>query len=166
ILDQHAAMERIRYEHFQKQLLHGDQSMQPLLLPVIIEGRKKSLMRFDELEKMLLTVNIEVDLFSDSQFIIRQLPVWMSDIDAQAAIEDLFESFENDVWQDEESLRKATIASLACHSSVRFNQNLSVEQMQTIINGLGQCQQPYHCPHGRPTFVLVDANRLLKEFNR
>ncbi|MDP2813962.1 MAG: DNA mismatch repair endonuclease MutL [Erysipelotrichaceae bacterium] len=166
ILDQHAAMERIRYEHFQKQLLHGDQSMQPLLLPVIIEGRKKSQMRFDELVRMLSTVKIEVELFSDSQFIIRQLPVWMSEIDAQAAIEDLFESFENDVWQDEESLRKAAIASLACHSSVRFNQNLSVEQMQTIIDGLGHCQQPYHCPHGRPTFVLIDANRLLKEFNR
>jgi DNA mismatch repair protein MutL len=166
ILDQHAAMERIRYEHFQKQLLHGDQSMQPLLLPVIIEGRKKSRMRFDDLARMLLTVKIEVELFSESQFIIRQLPVWMSEIDAQAAIEDLFESFENDVWQDEESLRKAAIASLACHSSVRFNQNLSVEQMQTIINGLGNCQQPYHCPHGRPTFVLIDGNRLLKEFNR
>jgi DNA mismatch repair protein MutL len=166
ILDQHAAMERIRYEHFQKQLLHGDQSMQPLLLPVIIEGRRKSLIRFDELATMLSTVKIEVELFSDSQFIVRQLPVWMSEIDAQAAIEDLFESFENDVWQDEESLRKATIASLACHSSVRFNQNLSVEQMQTIIDGLGKCQQPYHCPHGRPTFVLIDAQRLLKEFNR
>ena len=165
-MDQHAAMERIRYEHFQKQLIHGDQRMQPLLLPVIIEGRKKSLIRFDDLAKMLSSVKIEVELFSDSQFIIRQLPVWMSEIDAQAAIEDLFESFENDVWQDEESLRKATIASLACHSSVRFNQNLSVEQMQTIIDGLGQCQQPYHCPHGRPTFVLIDAQRLLKEFNR
>ena len=166
ILDQHAAMERIRYEHFQKQLLHGDQSMQPLLLPVIIEGRKKSRMRFDELAHMLLTVKIEVELLSDSQFIVRQLPVWMSEIDAQAAIEDLFESFENDVWLDEESLRKAAIASLACHSSVRFNQNLSVEQMQTIIDGLGHCQQPYHCPHGRPTFVLINASRLLKEFNR
>ncbi len=166
ILDQHAAMERIRYEHFQKQLLHGDQSMQPLLIPVIIEGRKKSMIRFDDLVKMLSTVKIEVELFSDSQFIVRQLPVWMSEIDAQAAIEDLFESFENDAWQDEESLRKATIASLACHSSVRFNQNLSVDQMQTIINGLGKCQQPYHCPHGRPTFVLIDAQRLLKEFNR
>lgn len=166
ILDQHAAMERIRYEHFQKQLLHGDQRMQPLLIPVIIEGRKKSMIRFDDLVKMLSTVKIEVELFSDSQFIVRQLPVWMSEIDAQAAIEDLFESFENDVWQDEESLRKATIASLACHSSVRFNQNLSVEQMRTVINGLGKCQQPYHCPHGRPTFVLIDAQRLLKEFNR
>lgn len=166
ILDQHAAMERIRYEHFQKQLLHGDQRMQTLLLPVIIEGRKKSMIRFDELTKMLSTVKIEVELFSDSQFIVRQLPVWMSEIDAQAAIEDLFESFENDVWQDEESLRKATIASLACHSSVRFNQNLSVDQMQTVINGLSKCQQPYHCPHGRPTFVLIDAQRLLKEFNR
>lgn len=166
ILDQHAAMERIRYELFQKQLLHGDQRMQTLLLPVIIEGRKKSMIRFDELTKMLSTVKIEVELFSDSQFIVRQLPVWMSEIDAQAAIEDLFESFENDVWQDEESLRKATIASLACHSSVRFNQNLSVDQMQTVINGLSKCQQPYHCPHGRPTFVLIDAQRLLKEFNR
>lgn len=166
ILDQHAAMERIRYEHFQSQLLHGDQRMQPLLIPVIIEGRKKSRMRFDELAKLLYSMKIEVELLSDSQFIIRQLPMWMSDIDAQAAIEDLFESFENDALQDEGSLRKAAIASLACHSSVRFNQNLSIDEMQSIINGLGRCQQPYHCPHGRPTFVLIDANRLLKEFNR
>ncbi|MBV1708392.1 MAG: DNA mismatch repair endonuclease MutL [Erysipelothrix sp.] len=166
ILDQHAAMERIRYEHFQSQLLHGNQRMQPLLIPVIIEGRKKSRMRFDELSRLLLSMKIEVELLSDSQFIIRQLPMWMSDIDAQAAIEDLFESFENDAWQDEGSLRKAAISSLACHSSVRFNQNLSIDEMQSIINGLGRCQQPYHCPHGRPTFVLIDANRLLKEFNR
>jgi DNA mismatch repair protein MutL len=166
ILDQHAAMERIRYEHFQSQLLQGDQKMQPLLIPVIIEGRKKSRMRFDELAQLLLSMKIEVELLSDAQFIIRQLPMWMSDIDAQAAIEDLFESFENDAWQDESSLRKAAIASLACHSSVRFNQNLSIDEMQSIINGLGRCHQPYHCPHGRPTFVLIDANRLLKEFNR
>jgi DNA mismatch repair protein MutL len=166
ILDQHAAMERIRYEHYQSQLLHGDQKMQPLLIPVIIEGRKKSRMRFDELAQLLLSMKIEVELLSDAQFIIRQLPMWMSDIDAQAAIEDLFESFENDAWQDESSLRKAAIASLACHSSVRFNQNLSIDEMQSIINGLGRCHQPYHCPHGRPTFVLIDANRLLKEFNR
>jgi DNA mismatch repair protein MutL len=166
ILDQHAAMERIRYEHYQSQLLQGDQRMQPLLIPVIIEGRKKSRMRFDELAKLLLSMKIEVELLSDSQFIIRQLPVWMSDIDAQAAIEDLFESFENDAWQDEGSLRKAAIASLACHSSVRFNQNLSIDEMQSIIDGLKKCQQPYHCPHGRPTFVLIDGNRLLKEFNR
>jgi hypothetical protein len=52
-------------------------------------------------------MKIEVELLSDSQFIIRQLPVWMSDIDAQAAIEDLFESFENDAWQDEEFLAQS-----------------------------------------------------------
>lgn len=166
VLDQHAAMERIRYEHFQKQLNQDNQSMQPLLIPVIIEGRKKTLMRFEELSKMLSAVKIDIELFSESQIIIRQLPVWMSDIDAQAAIEDLFDAFEEDRWKDEETLRKSALASLACHSSVRFNQNLSKEQMQSIIDGLGQCQQPYHCPHGRPTFVLIDAQRLLKEFNR
>lgn len=166
ILDQHAAMERIRYEHFQKQMLHGDRSLQPLLIPVVIEGRKKALMRYDEIARMFTTVGIDLELFSQSQMIIRQLPVWMSDIDAQAAIEDLFDAFEDDRWKDEETLRKSTLASLACHSSVRFNQNLSREQMQSIIDGLGQCQQPYHCPHGRPTFVLIDAQRLLKEFNR
>jgi len=166
VLDQHAAMERIRYEHFQKQLNQDNQSMQPLLIPVIIEGRKKTLMRFEELSKMLSAVKIDIELFSESQIIIRQLPVWMSDIDAQAAIEDLFDAFEEDRWKDEETLRKSALASMACHSSVRFNQNLSKEQMQSIIDGLGQCQQPYHCPHGRPTFVLIDAQRLLKEFNR
>ncbi len=166
ILDQHAAMERIRYEHFQKQMLQGDRTLQPLLIPVIIEGRKKALMRYEEIAEMFQTVSIELELFSQSQMIVRQLPVWMRDIDAQAAIEDLFDAFEDDRWKDEETLRKATLASLACHSSVRFNQNLSKEQMQSIIDGLGQCQQPYHCPHGRPTFVLIDAQRLLKEFNR
>ena len=62
--------------------------------------------------------------------------------------------------------QKQMLATLACHSSIRFNDYLSMDQMQRLINDLMLCEQPYHCPHGRPTFIKISADDLIKEFLR
>jgi DNA mismatch repair protein MutL len=58
------------------------------------------------------------------------------------------------------------LATLACHSSIRFNDQLSMAQMQKIVDDLFLCDQPYHCPHGRPTMMNVTLETLYKEFGR
>lgn len=58
------------------------------------------------------------------------------------------------------------IATCACHSSIRFNHALSMDQMESILEDLVQCDQPYHCPHGRPTVVSMSLKELAKEFER
>ena len=69
-------------------------------------------------------------------------------------------------FTDQESIRTDVLATLACHSSVRFNEYLSHEEMVQLVEDLRQCDQGYHCPHGRPTFVTFEHADLLKAFKR
>ena len=139
---------------------------QPLLVPIVIQGYRKAAIQKEEVISLFSTLDVEVELLGEEQFVIRELPLWMKEIDPQAAIEDLFQRFEDGGWRDEKSLRKHTLASLACHSSIRFNRVLSVDEMQRIVDDLSNCNQPFHCPHGRPTLISFDAQRLAKEFDR
>lgn len=166
ILDQHAAMERVRYEMFQDLMIAQSVGKQPLLVPIVIQGYRKAAIQKEEVISLFSTLDVEVELLGEEQFVIRELPLWMKEIDPQGAIEDLFQRFEDGGWRDEKSLRKHTLASLACHSSIRFNRVLSVDEMQRIVDDLSNCNQPFHCPHGRPTLISFDAQRLAKEFDR
>ncbi len=56
--------------------------------------------------------------------------------------------------------------AMACHSSIRFNRGLTMEEMNQVIRDLQACSQPYHCPHGRPTVITLSDTRLRREFER
>jgi len=63
-------------------------------------------------------------------------------------------------------LRKHIVATMACHSSIRFHRDLSKQEMEQVIKDLQKCEQPYHCPHGRPTVITLSDSMLRKEFER
>ena len=81
-------------------------------------------------------------------------------------MQDIFDYYQKNQTIQAESLRKAALASLACHSSIRFNRNLTLEEMKQVVEDLKKCEQPFHCPHGRPTFITVEHDQLIKEFKR
>ena len=64
------------------------------------------------------------------------------------------------------TLRHKVLATMACHSSIRFNRPLSMDEMKQVIEDLKKCKQPYHCPHGRPTVITLSDSDLRKEFER
>ena len=74
--------------------------------------------------------------------------------------------YSNVIKIEAESLRKAALASLACHTSIRFNRKLNLDEMKQVIEDLKKCEQPFHCPHGRPTLICITDEQLIKEFNR
>ena len=55
---------------------------------------------------------------------------------------------------------------MACHSSIRFNRSLTLEEMKQVIKDLEKCEQPFHCPHGRPTLICMEDKDLIHEFER
>ena len=63
-------------------------------------------------------------------------------------------------------MEKKKIATMACHHSIRFNKTLTMEEMNEVIRQLSLCDNPYHCPHGRPTFITLKEKELVKEFLR
>ncbi len=165
IFDQHASMERIRYEYFKDKMLEITHHQQELLVPITINN-KRVIAQSEALVKTLREFQIEVDQLQEETLIIRAIPQWLTNTDEQKAIEDIVDYFENEQNRTEEDIRKKVLASLACHSSIRFNDELSIEQMQKLVNDLILCKQPYHCPHGRPTYIKLTVEDLSKEFKR
>lgn len=166
IVDQHAAQERYHFEVISKQILLGNNDVQSLLLPLTIDASLGAITQIDSLNDAFASLGIGLELFGDTAFVVRELPTWMSGINEKKFIEDLIDIWMRDQEVDEEKLRKHAIATMACHSSIRFNRSLSFDEMQQVIRDLGKCEQPFHCPHGRPTFICMSDKQLIKEFER
>lgn len=166
IIDQHAAQERYHYEIIRKQILEGVKDTQPLLLPITIESSISAVSQVDTINEMLEQLGIHLDVFGNNTFIVRELPVWMKDTEEEAFIRDMIDYFERDNETGIDKLRKHAIATMACHSSIRFHRTLTMEEMKQVIADLGKCEQPFHCPHGRPTLICLSDSDLIKEFER
>lgn len=166
IIDQHAAQERYHYEIIRKQILEGVKDTQPLLLPITIESSISAVSQVDTINEMMEQLGIHLDVFGNNTFIVRELPVWMKDTEEEAFIRDMIDYFEQDNETGIDKLRKHAIATMACHSSIRFHRTLTMEEMKQVIADLGKCEQPFHCPHGRPTLICLSDNDLIKEFER
>lgn len=166
IIDQHAAQERVHFEEVQQRFLDQEPTMQDLLVPIILEGSASVAARLQEMNELLEPMHIHLENFGQNSLICRQLPAWMSEIDEQAFLQDVL-----DLWKDgrevrAEDLQRHRLATIACHHSIRFNRVLSLGEMQEVIEQLAHCEQPYHCPHGRPTFITITEKQLIKEFQR
>lgn len=166
IIDQHAAMERVRYEYYQNKLLEKTQAMQEVLVPFVFEGRKTLVMRHQSVQDVFKPMYIDLEVFGEDAFILRSVPTWIKQKEVTEFINKVLDMIESERTVREEDLRRRVIATLACHSSVRFNEYLSMSEMVALVESLRKCDQPYHCPHGRPTLIQIGHKQLIKEFNR
>ena len=166
IIDQHAAQERVNYEKFRKQFDKQEETMTDLLVPVMVQGSSNVMHRLDELNELLKMFPLELESFGQTTLIARSIPLWMSKVDETAFLQDLIDLFDSEKSLNPTDLNKDRIAAMACHHSIRFNRVLSYEEMQEVVDSLKKCEQPYHCPHGRPTFILISQNQLVKDFKR
>lgn len=166
IIDQHAAQERYNFERLSNMLYAGNKDMQPLLIPITVETSSAVVARIDQIHKALEEIGIDIEAFGANTVVCRQLPVWMSGIDETGFLQDLLDIWNKDEEIDIQKLRENAVATMACHSSIRFNRILTLDEMNKVIEDLHRCNQPYHCPHGRPTFIKMTTKQLEKEFLR
>lgn len=166
IIDQHAAMERIRYEYFQNKLLETKSVLRPLLFPIILEGRGSLVVRENDVKKAFKQFQLDVEVLDSDSFVLREHPVWMKENEISEFCNKILDYLEANRSIREEDFRSHALATLACHSSVRFNEYLSMEEMQQLVEDLRRTKQGNHCPHGRPTYMIVDHDMLWKGFMR
>lgn len=166
IIDQHAAMERVRYEYFQKKLLDKKTPVQEFLIPLIIEGRRVSTDDLTKINTVFQDYQIELEVLDHDTLVVRSHPLWIKEKEVKEFVNQVLDLIENNRNIREETLRQDTLATLACHSSVRFNEYMSMDEMIALVEDLRRCEQGYHCPHGRPTFITVEHDQLIKEFKR
>ena len=166
IVDQHAAMERCMYEDIQQEIENNDVMTQDLIVPLMIELTPAEIQQIDRLNEVFNAIGIEMEGFSNNSVLIRRVPLWFEDINEEEFIHDLVGEILNEKKMNVLDIRKDRIASLACHSSIKFNHHLDAMESRKLLSRLGRCVQPFNCPHGRPTMMAISEAQLQKEFKR
>jgi len=161
IIDQHIAHERILYEDLLKP---QDRPMtQPLLFPIPIELNPAEFAVFDETKEILSSLGIETKVFSGRTVVVEAVPAG-----SRLGRNDLAELFTEISRLEKTDLnyREEIAKVVACKSSVKAGQPLSQPEIESLINRLFACQNPYFCPHGRPIVIKISLEDLAKRFGR
>lgn len=166
LVDQHAAKERVNYEYYKRKFETFVPIYQDLLIPLVFEFPMSEFMILKEKKDALLKVGIELIEFGNSSFTVKKLPIWMNNIDEKKYIEDMLEQILTINKVDLPSLQEHAVATLSCKASLKANTYLTLQDMQTILDDLMRCDNPYVCPHGRPAVIFYSAYELEKLFKR
>lgn len=166
IIDQHAAQERVHYEEFLENLNSTSFVMTPCLIPHHLHTSNDVIKRVEEINAITKEIGIVFEAFGQDSLIVREVPMWLKNVEEQVFLQDMVDKFKDETEISKFKIHKDKIATMACHHSIRFNRFLNNQEMLEVIEQLKGCKQPYHCPHGRPTFICLDATRLQKEFYR
>ncbi len=165
ILDQHAAHERIMYEQIRDRLRETAAPSQTLLFPEVVELTAAEYDTLLAMHAPLERLGFDIRALSGNTVVVRGIPADCRGWTGGMFLRDLLEDTEQ-LEAGEPSSLDALAASYACHSVIRANQSLRVEEMGALIDALFRAQHPESCPHGRPTFVRIGLDELEKRFGR
>lgn len=165
VIDQHAAQERVHYEQY-RAALNVNPIMLDCLVPITLPAGDDLVRRIDELNEAVQDLHITFEAFGHDTLIVRSIPSWMKDLEEEPFLQDVLDNFRSDRKSTYARMEKKKIATMACHHSIRFNRALTKAEMDEVVRQLDECENPYHCPHGRPTFVILSEKELAREFLR
>ncbi|MDY0214863.1 MAG: DNA mismatch repair endonuclease MutL [Bacilli bacterium] len=166
LVDQHAAHERINYERFQK-ALNENLHTRPLLVPVLLSFSHAEMALFtNEVIDLLKEVGLEVEVFGTNDIRVKAVPNYTHEYDEHIYIQDIIEQVLNDKKLNQQLLRTNAIATMACKASIKAKHYLSKTEMSHLISELLRSENPYSCPHGRPTIIKFTKYELEKMFKR
>ena len=165
IIDQHAAHEKVLYESIIRRLKEQDYTTQQMNPPLIITLTPKQQGRMEEIAPMLARMGFEAEPFGGNAYAIYGMPDNLVGISPGDLLDEILESSsEKGTITPDAVYEKA--ASLACKAAIKGNQHLSEEEALHLIADLVELENPYTCPHGRPTMIRMTRYELEKKFKR
>ncbi len=166
IIDQHAAAERINYEKCYKAILSHSKNIQDLLIPITIELPNNEFIilkkHFDILDKL----GFIYEEFGINTIVIRAHPVWLPEYALEEAIRKIIDIIVTEEDFSELKFSDRISMTMACKMSIKGNDAITIEDMTYLLNKLIQTDNPYTCPHGRPTIIKYTKYDLEKMFKR
>lgn len=163
VLDQHAAHERVTYERLQEQAADTVESV-AIDPPQTLSLSPEEVATVEEHRETIETLGFHVEPFGNTTYRVTELPAPFGRVADGDAVHDVLDTFLAGEAPDDP--RDALLADLACHPSLRAGDTVSVEDAAGLIEQLGACEQPYACPHGRPTVLSIDEATLARNFER
>ncbi|MBQ2946810.1 MAG: DNA mismatch repair endonuclease MutL [Bacilli bacterium] len=167
IIDQHAAKERINYEIVKDKLNSKKKENISMLFPLTIEYTNSEYIILKENFEFLKELNFDIAEFGINSVIVKAHPVWLPKGNEDNSIKKILElvitkekNFNLDKFNDN------VAATMACKMSIKANTAITTEEMQNLINDLRKCNNPFNCPHGRPTTICYTKDEMEKLFKR
>ncbi len=166
LIDQHAAQERVNYERYLKHLKEQDIHITNLLIPYTIELNPSDYIKFNERKNILTDMGFGIEEFGINTLVFKSHPSWLLPGFEFESINKLVDLVINDYNIDRIKFYDSVSKTLACKMSVKGNTRITQDAMQTIIDDLVLCDNPYNCPHGRPTIITFTKYELERMFKR
>lgn len=165
LIDQHAAQERVNYEKVLKGLLSNERT--DLLVPLTIELANSEFITIKNNLDILEKYGFKVEEFGINTFKITSHPVWIKDKDPINTIKKVFDELILDAKNfDPIKFNNNIAATIACKKSIKGNSRITLDEAKYILDELVLCDNPYNCPHGRPTIIKFTIYELEKMFKR
>ena len=166
IIDQHAAHEKVMYEAFMKKLREGTVESQLLNPPVIVTLTDKEKVVLKDYEEHFSSMGFEIEEFGGDEFALRAVPSNLYGYgEKELFLETIDELLEFPVKGDNHLILQK-LASMSCKAAVKGGQDLSIAEAKELIDTLFTLENPYHCPHGRPTIISMSKYEIEKKFKR
>ncbi|MEK3917161.1 DNA mismatch repair endonuclease MutL [Paenibacillus sp. FSL H7-0331] len=167
LIDQHAAHERINYEYYFEKFGNPAEASQELLVPITLEFTSSDAVRIQDKLPLLEQAGVYVEPFGGNSFLVRAYPHWFPDGDEKALIDEMTEWLLAERKSvDVSRLREKAAIMCSCKASIKANQSMRVNEMETLLDRLASCRNPYTCPHGRPIVISFSTYELEKLFKR
>ena len=166
IIDQHAAHEKVLYERTMEKVKNMSFTSQAISPPVILtlnNEEERALLKYKE---QFRAFGYETEHFGGKEYAITSVPADFTDIDMKAMFIDMLDDFTNISGKEAPQLILEKVASMSCKAAVKGNHSLSRPEIETLIDDLLQLDNPYNCPHGRPTIISMTKYEIEKKFKR
>lgn len=167
IIDQHAAHEKVKYERLVKHFREKEIVSQSLNPPIVVtlSGREAEVLA--EYESVFVNLGFETEAFGGSEYALRSVPADLYGCDEKT----LFLEVLDELSEGASSVKNLTVveeklASMACKAAVKGNHSFSMAEMEALIEELLTLDNPYNCPHGRPTIISMSKYEIEKKFKR
>lgn len=166
LIDHHAAKERINYEKYLNVLSNPSNNTIDMLIPFTIELSNNEYIILKENMDILKSLNILAEEMGINTIVIKSHPVWLPTGYENMALRKIIDIIINKETFDAKKFNEKVAITLSCKLAIKANENISIKEMEQLITDLRNCDNPFTCPHGRPTIIHYSNYELEKSFKR
>lgn len=166
IIDQHAAHEKVKYERLMKQFREKQIVTQTLLPPVIVSLSAQEELVFEEYQEVFQGLGFEIESFGGREYALRGVPMDLYGCGERELFLEVLDELDTGVSRGSYKVIEEKIASMSCKAAVKGNNRLSLQEATELIDELLTLENPYNCPHGRPTIITMSQYEMDKKFKR
>lgn len=166
IIDQHAAHEKVLFEKTMERIKSNKMTSQQISPPMMVTLSASDYVIFERYKSAFEEIGFAIEGFGQNDLCISAVPDNMLGLNPMDLFNEMLEDSESKKISDSHEMIIDKVASMSCKAAVKGNNNLSLSEVDALVNDLLKLDNPYHCPHGRPTMISFSEYELEKKFKR